>query len=403
MIGRQNSNSGSVIIGASRKRGGSNQSQVSSGNSQDFAEMEPLMNHNNNNHNNTTNTAASTTTTTPTSSLFTGGSGNTTTSTTSPLVNMGITLTQPSATPQSVSRTSSNSSKNHPRRYPTMSAYLQSFVTSTTSIKFVVLIVLSLQNSLFTVLRRYSQGIRQEMYSKYEVLMMGEVIKLLFSSYMIHTAMTIDANSSSSTITSTSLHTLEDSTSNAINSNLTARLLYLSNHSGKMIGLAIIYGIMNILSFVALRNIGAGTFTIFAQCKILTTAAFSAIILHRHYSITKWRALISLVFGVLLFSEPIWNKPSTTTTTASESEANSPMVVVGILAVLIEVTLSGFASIYFEKVIKLDPLPLTIWERNFQLALVRFLFVCVETLCSIFNDCARVLPAAARFNDIYSN
>jgi UDP-sugar transporter A1/2/3 len=37
--------------------------------------------------------------------------------------------------------------------------------------------------------------------------------------------------------------------------------------------------------------------------------------------------------------------------------------------VLTEVTLSGFASIYFEKVIKSDPEQLTIWERNFQLAL----------------------------------
>ena len=144
-------------------------------------------------------------------------------------------------------------------------------------------------------------------------------------------------------------------------------------YSGKMVGLAIIYGIMNIISFVALRNIGAGTFTIFAQCKILTTAAFSAILLNRHYSTTKWRALIALVFGVLLFSEPIWNTPTTTTTTVGQE---TPMVVIGIVAVMIEVTLSGFASIYFEKVIKLDPLPLTIWERNYQLALVSSKSLC---------------------------
>jgi len=36
------------------------------------------------------------------------------------------------------------------------------------------------------------------------------------------------------------------------------------------------------------------------------------------------------------------------------------------------VTLSGFASIYFEKVIKTDPLQLGIWERNFQLAVGSF-------------------------------
>ena len=44
-------------------------------------------------------------------------------------------------------------------------------------------------------------------------------------------------------------------------------------------------------------------------------------------------------------------------------------VFLGTMAVLIEVTLSGFASIYFEKVIKTDPEQLGIWERNYQLSL----------------------------------
>ena len=53
------------------------------------------------------------------------------------------------------------------------------------------------------------------------------------------------------------------------------------------------------------------------------------------------------------------------------------------LAVVIEVTLSGFASIYFEKVIKTDAKTMTIWERNFQLALgsfpVYFIFIASES------------------------
>jgi UDP-sugar transporter A1/2/3 len=40
----------------------------------------------------------------------------------------------------------------------------------------------------------------------------------------------------------------------------------------------------------------------------------------------------------------------------------------GTATVLIEITLSGFASIYFEKVTKLDPEQLGMWERNYQLA-----------------------------------
>lgn len=126
--------------------------------------------------------------------------------------------------------------------------------------------------------------------------------------------------------------------------------------------LACIYGAMNILSFVSLRNISAGMFTIFAQLKILTTATCSTIMLGRSYSMTKWRALISLMMGVLLFSEPIWN---------NSERSKSPEggnVVLGTAAVLTEVTLSGFASIYFEKVIKTDPEQLGIWERNYQLA-----------------------------------
>jgi len=130
--------------------------------------------------------------------------------------------------------------------------------------------------------------------------------------------------------------------------------------------LALIYGMMNILSFVALRNIGAGLFTVFAQMKILTTATFSAAILKRSYSWARWRALFSLMCGVLLFSEPIWGDP------AKRAAQKGGNAMLGTAAVLIEVSLSGFASIYFEKVIKTDPLQLGIWERNFQLALGSF-------------------------------
>jgi len=69
--------------------------------------------------------------------------------------------------------------------------------------------------------------------------------------------------------------------------------------------------------------------------------------------------------GVLLFSEPIWGDPS-------KFESKGGNVILGTVAVLTEVSLSGFASIYFEKVIKTDALQLGIWERNFQLALGSF-------------------------------
>ena len=66
--------------------------------------------------------------------------------------------------------------------------------------------------------------------------------------------------------------------------------------------------------------------------------------------------------GALLFSEPIWNNDD------NSANPDGGNVMLGTAAVLIEVTLSGFASIYFEKVIKTDPEQLGIWERNYQLA-----------------------------------
>jgi UDP-sugar transporter A1/2/3 len=212
-------------------------------------------------------------------------------------------------------------------------------------VKVAVLIVLCLQNSVFTVTRRYSQGVLKESYSKHEVLLFGEIVKMIFSAYMIRS--------------------MEDIYT-AKGKSFTQHIKLLTITANKMLILSIIYGIMNILSYIALRNISAGVFTICAQLKILTTATFSTLMLQRQYSWTKWRALISLVAGVLLFSEPIWNASDAF---QMKDDAN---LILGTVAVLTEVTLSGFASIYFEKVIKTDVEQLNIWERNFQLALGSF-------------------------------
>uniref|UniRef100_A0A7S2LF34 UDP-galactose transporter n=1 Tax=Leptocylindrus danicus TaxID=163516 RepID=A0A7S2LF34_9STRA len=210
------------------------------------------------------------------------------------------------------------------------------------STKLAVLLILCLQNSIFTVLRRYSQGILNEQYSKYEVLLFGEVVKMGFSAWMI-------------------------SGSLQVGESVGGRLTYLTQKCAKMAVLAGIYGCMNILSFVALRNIGAGTFTIFAQCKILTTASFSKVMLNKTYSWAQWRALLQLMVGVLLFSASIFEGEASER--GKEASGGWGPAMLGTAAVLVEVTLSGFASIYFEKVIKLDPEQLGIWERNYQLAL----------------------------------
>jgi UDP-sugar transporter A1/2/3 len=187
----------------------------------------------------------------------------------------------------------------------------------------------------------------KEDYSKHEVLLVGEILKIVFSAYMISGIV-------------------------PKGDTLASRLLHLTKSSGKMFALALIYGCMNILSYISLRNIGAGVFTIFEQCKILSTASFSALMLRRQYSWAQWRALIAIMFGVLLFSEPIWSDPETLKQPQQQQDDGAAKVALGTMAVIIEVTLSGFTSIYFEKVIKAESEQLGIWERNFQLALGSF-------------------------------
>jgi solute carrier family 35 (UDP-sugar transporter), member A1/2/3 len=214
------------------------------------------------------------------------------------------------------------------------------------SIKSAVLISLCLQNAGYTLLRKWTT--QNERVSSKEILFVSEVLKLIFSLYMV-------------------INDVEGMKSDAQGTGL-SKIIWLVKNSKKMLVLAAIYGAMNILSFVALEYIGAGEFTICAQLKILTTAGFSVLILRTSLSWTKWRALILLVFGCILVASPNFSNSKEST-----DVMGIPSQLFGYLAVLTEVVLSGFASIYFEKVVKSTTEVITIWERNFQLGIYSLL------------------------------
>lgn len=207
------------------------------------------------------------------------------------------------------------------------------------------LLALCLSDGTYTVLRRYSQGVLRETYSFNEVLLAAEFLKLVFAVVMVQ----------------------QTAAQNAEKKPLPKFLLGLLLRSQKMFVLAVLYGAGNILSFVALRRIGAGTFVIIAQMKTLTTAVCSSLILNRKYSLTKWRALVLLVAGVILFVLPTIEYKQRT---VPQVEVRSSMMdtMIGCGLEFITVTISGFCSIYFEKVIKNEAEQVGIWERNFQLA-----------------------------------
>ena len=202
-----------------------------------------------------------------------------------------------------------------------------------------ILLAVMLQNSGYALLRAYSRGTLKEQYSSSSVLLAMELVKLAVSGYMV---------------------TASSEPSDVPPGAALSKYAHLLRRSLKMAVPAVIYLAMNMLSFVALARIDAATFSIVAQLKVLTTAAFSCALLGRSLHVRKWRALLTLTLGVILISAE--TKPK------ADSISWSGEWAVGFGAVLAEVVLSGFASIYFERVLKSADEVYSVWDRNFQLA-----------------------------------
>ena len=201
--------------------------------------------------------------------------------------------------------------------------------------KIFVLLGLLTQNAAYTLYRRYSQGILKETASASSMLLAGELFKLVVSIYAVLS--------------------WEGATSAPAGPD---KVKYLMARSLPMVVPALVYLGMNLLSYVALERIDAGTFTIFAQMKLITTAICSVVFLKRSRSLRRWRALLLMVLATMIIS--LHDKPIN----SSDSELWSWLI--GAAAVLLEVTLSGFVSVYFEKVLKGSEL--SVWDRNLQLA-----------------------------------
>ena len=81
------------------------------------------------------------------------------------------------------------------------------------------------------------------------------------------------------------------------------------------------------------------------QAKILTTALFARAMMGKEMHNRKWRALTLVVLGAMLITNQ--RRP-----TSDKENAVNLEYIIGIGACLLEITLSGAVSIYFEKVLK---------------------------------------------------
>lgn len=126
-----------------------------------------------------------------------------------------------------------------------------------------------------------------------------------------------------------------------------------------------IYTLQNNLLYVALSNLDAATYQVTYQLKILTTALFSVSMLGRKLGAYQWVSLLILMTGVALVQ---W--PADSSSTKEASSAGSQFV--GVVAVLVACCSSGFAGVYFEKILKESKQ--SVWIRNIQLGMFGLVF-----------------------------
>uniref|UniRef100_A0A8C6WMZ1 Solute carrier family 35 member 2 n=1 Tax=Neogobius melanostomus TaxID=47308 RepID=A0A8C6WMZ1_9GOBI len=125
---------------------------------------------------------------------------------------------------------------------------------------------------------------------------------------------------------------------------------------------SLIYTLQNNLQYIAISNLPAATFQVTYQLKILTTALFSVLMLRKSLSRVQWVSLLLLFAGVAIVQvQQEGNKESTLTDSSSQNYT------VGLVAVVISCLSSGFAGVYFEKILKGSSA--SVWMRNVQLGL----------------------------------
>lgn len=141
---------------------------------------------------------------------------------------------------------------------------------------------------------------------------------------------------------------------------------------------AIVYYFQNNLIYFGATHLDAATTQVTYQIKILTTALFSVALLNRRLFAFQWLALLILFVGVALVQLQQIGAPKPRDTMHEQR----PML--GFIAILVACCLSGFAGVYFEKILK-NTAEVSLWLRNIQLSAIAIPFGLVQVFMTDFN------------------
>lgn len=211
-------------------------------------------------------------------------------------------------------------------------------------IKYASLVVLALQNSVLGLSMRYARTRDGVMFSSAAAVFMSEVVKLVICLFLV------TWESGGVQKGAVSLYTTV-----VLNVKDTLRVCVPS----------FLYIVQNNLLYVSASNLDAATYQVTYQLKILTTAFFAVIVLKRRLNKYQWSALAILAAGVALVQTSSGQESK-----SSNNQEQSKLI--GFGAALSACFISGFAGIYFEKVLKSSNI--SVWMRNVQLSFLSLPF-----------------------------
>ncbi|XP_012279608.1 UDP-galactose translocator [Orussus abietinus] len=220
-------------------------------------------------------------------------------------------------------------------------------------LKYVSLVTLTLQNALVGLSMRYARTRSGDMFLSSTAVVMAEIVKLMTCLILVF---------------------MEHGTWNQFLHSLKMTILKQPFDTLKVCVPSMVYIVQNNLLYVSASNLDAATHQVTYQLKILTTAFFAVVILRQTLRNIQWGALVLLLGGVILVQLAQTGPHAV----PSGIEQNQ---LFGFSAALSACFLSGFAGVYFEKILKGSDISL--WMRNVQLS---FLSLPFGLLTCFLND-----------------
>eukprot|EP00924_Labyrinthula_sp_SR-Ha-C_P008603 maker-scaffold_37-snap-gene-1.48-mRNA-1 protein AED:0.01 eAED:0.01 QI:47/1/1/1/1/1/2/27/370 len=220
-----------------------------------------------------------------------------------------------------------------------------------TVLKWVSLVLMFLQNSATPLIFRKAttSSTGEDAYSVSAAVVMGELIKLLLSLCLVFGEVYFSIPN--------------------LFQKIYFDIIKKPKDTLKLFVPAILYFIQNVLLQKAVSNLPAALFQVTYQGKTLVVAFFSVFLLKKQLSRYKWSAILLMAIGIAT----VQLSKNTENSQSSMANAEEQSISLGLFYVLCGCFSSGFAGVYFEKMLKgtqneVNAKKPSMWIRNIQLA-----------------------------------